>query len=193
MAILHTFHILVIYNHMCTEKSMYVYLKKYVIIAIHSYNNIIQDVLVEMYSYSALSNVLVLSHHQCTRTCTLLMKMYSAPGLAVTHQGSTERLYAKGRQSSYSLRIDKAAIHYESTERLLSMGQQSGYTLRVDKAAIHQGLQQRPHSGYTLRVERSGYTLWVDRAATCEGSTERLQAKGQQNGYRLRVDKAASG
>ena len=40
-------------------------------------------VLMEMYSYSALSNVLVLvlSHHQCTHTRTLLMKMYSAPGL----------------------------------------------------------------------------------------------------------------
>ena len=50
-----------------------------------SYYNIIQDilVLVEMYSYSfsALSNVLILNHHQSTHTRTLLMKMYSTPGL----------------------------------------------------------------------------------------------------------------
>ena len=36
---------------------------------------------IKRYSYSALSNVLMLSYHQCTRTCTLLMKMYSAPSL----------------------------------------------------------------------------------------------------------------
>ena len=58
-----------------------------VIITIHDYYKIIQYVLVlvEMYSYSysysALSNVLVLNHFQCTSTCTLPMKMYSAPGL----------------------------------------------------------------------------------------------------------------
>ena len=58
--------------------------KKY-IVTMQSYYNIIQDVpvLVEMYSCSALSNVLVLSHHQCTRT--LVMKMYSAPGLVLMY------------------------------------------------------------------------------------------------------------
>ena len=36
-------------------------------------------VVMRMYSYSAFSNVLVLIHHQCTRTST--HETYSAPGL----------------------------------------------------------------------------------------------------------------
>ena len=45
----------------------------------------IQDALVEMYSYSALSNLLVLklSHHQCTCTRTLLVKMYPRSDLGI--------------------------------------------------------------------------------------------------------------
>ena len=94
----HISHISNLQSHV--HRKVYVCLfLKYVIIAIQSYYNVIQDVLVlvEMYSYSALSNILVLSFEQYTPTQPSPMYLY------FTHEN-----VLGPRSASYPPRVDKA-------------------------------------------------------------------------------------